>query len=52
MVSPQSSSIFFWKDLKFFVVDSLNYSTEIGELSVTQKQGIITCLPKGYKIYK
>ena len=40
---------FFWKDLKIFVVNSLNYSTEIGELSVTQKQGIIICLPKGNK---
>ena len=40
---------FFWKDLKIFIVNSLNYSTEIGELSVTQKQGIIICLPKGNK---
>ena len=40
---------FFWKDLHFFVVESLNYGSEQGELSVTQKQGIITCLPKGNK---
>ena len=40
---------FFWKDFKFFVTDSLNYGAEKGELSITQKQGIITCLPKGNK---
>lgn len=40
---------FFWKDLKHFVVDSLNYGFQIGELSVTQKQGIITCIPKDNK---
>lgn len=40
---------YFWKDLKFFVVNSLNYGYLVGELSVTQKQGIITCLPKGNK---
>ena len=40
---------FFWKDLKFFVVESLNYGFKVGELSVTQKQGIITCLPKDKK---
>lgn len=40
---------FFWRDLKHFVVDSLNYGLQEGELSVTQKQGIITCLPKDNK---
>ena len=40
---------FFWKDLNFFVISSLNYGSEVGQLSVTQKQGIITCLPKGNK---
>ena len=39
----------FWRDLKHFVVDSLNYGLQEGELSVTQKQGIITCLPKDNK---
>ena len=40
----------FWIDLKMFVLNSLNnngYRT--GSLSVTQKQGIITCLPKPNK---
>ena len=37
---------FFWKDLKVFVIGSLNYGYSLGSLSVTQKQGIITCLPK------
>ena len=40
---------FFWKDLQVFIVYSLNYEYDIGELSVTQKLGIITCLPKGNK---
>lgn len=40
---------FFWIDLGIFVVDSLNYGYEKRELSITQKQGIITCLPKGNK---
>ena len=40
---------FFWKDLKVFVIGSLNCGYSLGSLSVTQKQGIITCLPKGDK---
>lgn len=40
---------FFWKDIGWFVVRSLNYGFSIGELSVTQRQGIITCIPKGDK---
>lgn len=40
---------FFWKDFQYLVVESLNYGFDIGELSITQKQGIITCLPKGNK---
>ena len=39
----------FWKQLGFFVVRSINYGFVHKELSVTQKQGIITCLPKGDK---
>ena len=30
-------------------LNALNYGYDIGELSVTQKLGIITCLPKGNK---
>ena len=36
----------FWKKLGGFVVRSINYSYNIGSLSITQKQGIITCIPK------
>jgi exonuclease III len=40
---------FFWKDLGYFVTRSLNYAYEKGELSSTQKQGVIICLPKQSK---
>ena len=40
---------FFWKDIGHFVVRSINFGYDSGELSNTQKQGIITCLPKGDK---
>ena len=40
---------FFWKDLGVFLVRSINYAYANGELSVTQKQGVITCIPKGNK---
>ena len=54
-VSPGSSGFtndffkFFWIDLKFFVTKAINYSYEIGMLSVTQRLGIITLIPKGDK---
>ena len=53
--SPESDGLtseflkIFWKDLKFFVIGSLNYGYSLGSLSVAQKQGIITCSPKGDK---
>lgn len=37
---------FFWSDLKLFVIRAINKSYEIGELSSTNKLGIITCIPK------
>ena len=40
---------FFWKDIGNFVLESLNESFNTGELSITQKQGLITLLPKGNK---
>ena len=40
---------FFWNDLGYFLVRSLNYALHKGELSVTQKLGVITCIPKGNK---
>ena len=39
----------FWKDIGNFVLESLNESFNTGELSITQKQGVITLLPKGNK---
>ena len=41
--------LFFWIDLGFFVLRSINYGNQCGSLSITQKQGIITCLPKPNK---
>ena len=40
---------FFWKDVGIFLLRSVNYSFDKGELSITQKQGIISILPKGDK---
>ena len=39
----------FWIKLKFFVLRALNNSYETGEMSVSLRQCIITCLPKGDK---
>ena len=40
---------FFWNDLGHFLVRSINYALHKGELSVTQKQRVISCIPKGNK---
>ena len=40
---------FFWRQLGPFVVRALNESYRDGELSSTQKEGLITCIPKGNK---
>lgn len=40
---------FFWLDLGHFLLKSINYAYNCGQLSVTQKQGIITCIPKPNK---
>ena len=40
---------FFWKDIGTFLRRSLNYSFDKGELSVTQKQGIVSIIPKARK---
>ena len=37
---------FFWLDLGNFILRSLNFGYNNGNLSVTQKQGVITCLQK------
>ena len=53
--SPGSSGFtggfykFFWRNLKHFIVNSLNYAYETGNLSVTQKLGVIILLPKPEK---
>ena len=39
----------FWKYLGIFVVRSINYGYFVNSLSITQRHGIITCLPKGDK---
>ena len=52
-VSPGSSGYtnefykFFWADLRTFVTNSINFSYQKGSLSVTQKLGILTLIPKG-----
>ena len=43
---------FFWCDLGVFLTRSINYGYRIGTLSTTQREGIITCLPKGDKSKK
>ena len=40
---------FFWVDPGKFIVKSVNYAYKNGSLSVTQNQGIITCIPKPNK---
>ena len=40
---------FFFKDLGFLLQKSLNHGYSSGTMSVTQRQGLITCLPKGSK---
>ena len=36
----------FWKDICSFLVSALNYAFDSGRLSVTQRRGIITLIPK------
>lgn len=40
---------FFWKDVGDFLLKSLNFGYKKGKLSITQTQGLITCIPKGNK---
>ena len=37
---------FFFTDLGKFMLRAVNYGFQYGEMSITQRQGIITCLPK------
>ena len=56
--SPGSSGFtgeffkFFWSDLGHFVVKAINHGFLTGELSAPQREGIITCIPKGDKSKK
>ena len=40
---------FFWKDIGYFIIRSLNEGFKTGKMSITQREGIITCIPKGDK---
>ena len=40
---------FFWVDVGQFILRSLNYGYRNGSLSITQKQSVITCIPKPNK---
>ena len=46
---PSEFYKFFWNDIKIFLLRSYNEAFKNGGLSITQTQGIITCLPKGNK---
>ena len=39
----------FWKDIGHFLLKSFNHSFITENLSITQKQGIISIIPKGHK---
>ena len=43
---------FFWQYIGHFLLKSINYGYENKTMSVTQKEGIITCIPKGDKCKK
>ncbi len=40
---------FFWRDLNKYLIKSLNLAYKRGELSISQKQGLITSIPKNDK---
>ena len=46
---PSEFYKFFWNDIKYLVTDSLNYSLIKGELSIEQRRGILTLIPKKKK---
>ena len=37
---------FFWKDLGIFVLNALHFSYVTGNLSISLKRGVITCIQK------
>ena len=52
-VAPGSSGFsfdfykFFWRDLKYFVINAVDYDFEKNRLSVSQSLGIVRIVPKG-----
>ena len=46
MALQVSSIKFFWNDIGTFLVRSINNGFTKEEMSVTQRQGVITCIPK------
>ena len=44
-----TTDFFFWPDLGMFILRSIHYGYRTGSLSITQKQGIKTCIPKPNK---
>ena len=40
---------FFYNDIKVFIKRALNEGYNEGKLSISQRQGLITCIPKGDK---
>ena len=44
-----NSLSFFWKDLKLFIIKAINCIFYKKELPISQRLGIISCLPKGDK---
>ena len=38
--------VLFWRNLKSFIVESLNYAYKTGHMSISQKLGVIILLPK------
>ena len=41
---------FFWGDIKIFLINSLNAAYKKGTLSITQRRGLISLLPKENKV--
>ena len=39
----------FWKKIKFFVMNAINFCYAKGQMPLSWRQSIITCLPKGTK---
>ena len=49
MVSRPNLKKIFWPKLKHFIVRAINHGYKCGKLSVTMRQSIVICLPKGIK---